>query len=198
MSTLIRKIGPADSGRRMSLDDFDTVQCVEGHRYELSRGVITVDDIPHPRHLAQIDVTRTQIAAHRLSQNGRIHAVGGAAECKLLIADLESERHPDIAIYKNRPPKGDNVWSEWIPEIVIEVISESSRYRDYQEKPEEYLRFGVIEYWILDADKGEMLVMKRWRGRWAEQFVRPPETYRTHLLPGLAFDCGSVFEAARE
>lgn len=137
--------------------------------------------------------THRQLSAYDLAHPGRLFGIVSGADCKLLIVGLESERHPDLAIYKTPPPEGsDDVWSEWIPELVIEVVSPSSRHRDYPEKPEEYLRFGVREYWILDADRREMRVMKRLRGRWVERVVPPPDLYRSRLLPGLAFDCGAV------
>ena len=79
---------------------------------------------------------------------------------------------------------------------MIEVVSPSSRQRDYDEKPEEYLRFGVKEYWIVDADKRTMIVMRRSRGRWVETTVRPPAIYRTKLLPGLEFSIEAVFKTA--
>ena len=51
MSKTITKIGPADHGRRMSLEEFDHAEGQEGYLYELSRGVITVADVPRRRHL---------------------------------------------------------------------------------------------------------------------------------------------------
>jgi Uma2 family endonuclease len=197
MSTTVLKIGPADNGRAMSLDDFDRAEAEEGHLYELSRGVITVVDVPQPEHLGQVDASREQLSSYRRAYPGRIFRIAGGSDCKLLIDGLQSERHPDLAVYKTPPPEdSDDVWSEWIPELVIEVVSPSSRHRDYHEKPEEYLRFGVQEYWILDAELGEMRVLKRSRGRWAERVVRPPALYSPRLLPGLAFDCGAVFAQA--
>jgi len=193
VSTTSVKIGPSDVGRAMSLDDFDRAEAEDGYLYELSRGVISVVDVPQPRHFAQVNATRKQFTSYDLANPGRIFGVAGGAECKILIAGLESERHPGLAVYKSPPPEGaDDVWSEWVPE----VVSSSSRQRDYQEKPEEYLRFGVSEYWILDAERREMLVLKRSRGRWAERVARPPDLCRTRLLPGLTFDCGAVFARA--
>jgi Uma2 family endonuclease len=179
----------------MSLDEFDLAEGREGFLYELSRGVITVVDVPNPRHLSQVNAIRRQVHVYDAAKPGRIHTIASGGECKILIAGLESERHPDLAIYKTPPPEED-VWSQWIPEIVVEVVSPSSRHRDYEEKPEEYLRFGVLEYWISDVDKQELLVLRRSRGRWAERTVRPPDLYRTRLLPGFEFACGPVFEAA--
>jgi Uma2 family endonuclease len=121
----------------------------------------------------------------------------GSMECKLLIGEYESERHPDVAVYLTPPPEeGRHFWSEWIPEIVVEIISPSSRKRDYEEKPPESLELGVREYWIIDGPKGLMVVMRRTRNQWAERTIRPPALYRTRLLPGLEFSCGAVFQAA--
>ncbi len=95
------------------------------------------------------------------------------------------------------PPIDDaRLWRQWFPEIVIEVVSRSSRARDYEDKPEEYLRLGVKEYWIVDGQRKVMVVMKRVRNRWAETMITPPEIYQTRLLPGLEFSCGEVFRAA--
>ena len=103
-----------------------------------------------------------------------------------------------MSIYLTPPPDVDDdlLWTQWVPELVIEVVSPSSRHRDYHEKPEEYLRFGVKEYWIVDAAEQVLVVMRRSRGRWVKTTVRPPATHQTRLLPGLKFSVQAVFEAA--
>lgn len=190
------KVGPQDHGRRMSLVDFDHAEVQEGYLYELSRGVITVSDVPNLRHFAQINAIRRQIHAYDATHPGRIYSIGSGSECKLLLAGWESERHPDIAIYRTPPPDSENVWAEWVPDVLIEVLSRSSAHRDLVEKREEYFDFGVKEYWIFDADEVEMLVLTRSREKWNERRIRPPKIYRTRLLPGLEFDCSLVFAAA--
>jgi Uma2 family endonuclease len=49
------------------------------------------------------------------------------------LEDLESERHPDAAVYRTAPD-ADEDWSSWIPEIVVEVMSPGSEARDYEQK----------------------------------------------------------------
>lgn len=194
----VRKIGPADHGRRMSLADFEHAKVVEGKLYELGRGVIVVSEIPSLFHLAQVSVLREQFATYDLARPGRIWGVVGGSECKILLLDLDSERHPDLTVYTDIPPGDDSeVWYSWVPEIVVEVVSADSVARDYGEKREEYLAFGVLEYWIVNAERDEMLVLRRRGGRWAEVAVRPPQTYTTRRLPGLVIDVAAVFEAAR-
>jgi Uma2 family endonuclease len=179
----------------MSLADFEPAEVQPGYCYELNRGVVIVSEVPNPSHLAQVVAIKRQLAAYDLAHPEIIHTVAGSGECKILLADLESERHPDLAIYKNPPSEETNVWSTWIPEIVIEVVSPGSENRDYLEKREEYLQFGVREYWIVDASRQEILILRRSGGRWLEYPVRPPEVYRTRLLPGLELACGPIFQA---
>jgi Uma2 family endonuclease len=191
------KVGPADHGRPMSLADFGHAEVLEGYLYELGRGVIVVSDVPKKKHLYQVEAIRDQLRAYKLGHPGKIQIIAGGSDCKILVIGYESERHPDVAVYKTLPPEeGDDFWSTWIPELVIEVVSPGSELRDYQEKREEYLAFGVHEYWIFDADKQEMLALQRVGGRWREKTVRPPEIYQTRVLPGLQFSCASVFQAA--
>jgi Uma2 family endonuclease len=199
LNKAIIKIGPADHGRRMSLEEFDEAEGEPGYLYELSRGIVTVVDVPHPDHFLLVDAIQCQLRAYKSANPGQIIAIGDGAECKLLIEKVGSERHPDVSIYKTRPPEADSsyeIWTRWVPAIVIEVVSPSSRKRDYEEKPEEYRQFGVKEYWIVDVPKRLMVVARRSRGRWTQSTIRPPAIYRTRLLPGLEFSCGAAFQAA--
>ena len=41
-----------------------------------------------------------------------------------------------------------------------------------------------------------MVVLKRSKGEWNEQSIKPPKVYKPNLLPGLEFSCKKVFEAA--
>src|SRR5947209_3259843 len=144
MSKTVIKVGPRDQGRRMSLADFDHAEVQEGCLYELGRGVVVVSDIPNQRHLDQIPALKRQVHGYDATHRGRIHTIATGSECKILIETLESERHPDLAVYKSPPSQvGGERWSTWIPDLVVEVVSPGSEQRDYVEKREEYLLFGV-------------------------------------------------------
>jgi Uma2 family endonuclease len=198
MGKMLVVVGPEDHGKRMSLADFEHAEVRPGYVYELSRGVITVSDVPGKKHLAQVNALRRLLAAYDLANPGRIHTIASGSECKLLLSDLQSERHPDLAIYKTAPPDDEELWSTWIPELVIEVVSPGSEARDYEEKPEEYLDFGVLEYWIVDAAKEEVLVLRRSQGKWESEVLKAGAKHQTRLLPGFEFDPAPVFAAARE
>jgi Uma2 family endonuclease len=198
MPKAIVKVGPADHGKRMSLEDFDKAEVQDGYFCELGRRVIVVSDVPGPKHFAPVDEIRQQLAEYRANRRSLIYRIGAASDCKLLLWNLESERHPDIVVYRDPPESVDDLWSNWIPDIVIEVVSLSSAVRDYEEKRKEYLRFGVKEYWIVDADRQELLALRRSGNRWRDVVVRPPDKYTTRLLPGFELDVAAVFKAAND
>lgn len=192
-----RLIGPDFDGTAMSLDDFDHAITKPGFVYELAGGIIQASEIPKPEHAKEVQAVRNQFVVYQEKKPGSIELVAGSNEAKLLIAPDQSERHPDISVYTSPQPEVADPWSFWIPAIVVEIVSARSAKRDYEEKPEEYLSFGVREYWIVDSSKGQMTVFTRWRGRWKTQVMKASSKYRTPLLPGFLLNLKRVFTAAK-
>jgi Uma2 family endonuclease len=198
MNKLITTIGPADHGRPMSLEEFGEAEGQDGRVYELSRGIVTKVEVPNKRHMLLVAAIRDQLQSYKGLNPGIIQVIAAGNECKLVISALGSERHPDLAVYLTPPPEveDERFWVRWVPELVIEVVSPRSRTRDYDEKPEEYLRAGVKEYWIVDGERRELTVLRRSRRRWINTTVSPPVIHRTRLLPGLHFSIAAILDAA--
>lgn len=197
MSRLQTQLSLSDRGRRMSLADFENAETLEGQLFELSRGEVVVVDVPHLPHAVQVDTLREQVSGFRRANPGIIKAILSGGECKIPLHVTESERHPDLAIYCTFPDTPHD-WSAWIPEVVIEVVSPTSRQRDYEEKPKDYLQFGIREYWIVDRAERVMLVHRRVGGQWKVIPVRPIELYACPVLRGCTIDIAKVFAAADE
>jgi Uma2 family endonuclease len=149
-----------------------------------------------------VNAVRQQLSLFEAAHPGVIYSIAAGSDCKVILSEMESERHPDWAIYKTTMPtdvaSDEELWETWIPDIVVEVVSPDSARRDYEEKPEEYLRFGVTEYWIIDEGKQSMMVHRRQGGRYVPRVVSVGEMYRPTTLAGLEFDVAKVFEAARK
>ncbi len=201
MATLTRKrrikIGPDDNGRRMSLADFDRAIPMPGYLYELGSGVIEVSEIPSVSHGMTVDSLRGMIEAYRAKRPEVITYVGGGSEAKSLIESSNSERHPDLSIYCQLIPDVAQPWNLWVPEVVVEVVSESSRRRDYESKPEEYFEFGVKEYWIIDPAKNVVTVHYRIAGRFPKKAFKSGQKYKTHVLPDFVLDVGKLLAAGK-
>jgi Uma2 family endonuclease len=187
-------IGPKDHGRRMSLDQFVKADFQEGYLYELARGVIVVTEVPGPDHGEIVDWLTTMFVLYRAKHPGIITYRAGGGECRLRLPGMQSDRHPDQAIYLTPRPRGKHVWTKWVPALVVEVVSEGGEDRDYQEKREEYLRIGILEYWIINPRDRSMLVLEREGDTWAEQTVTTDKPYRARLLPGLVVRLGELLD----
>lgn len=189
------KIGPNDHGRRMSLREYEPVDTVEGYVYELARGIITVCDVPAFPHAWLVAYLRDQLAYYKLAHPEEIYIILGSFDCKLLIGEFESERHPDLAVYKSKPRRKEDFWWHYLPDLVVEIVSRGSKKRDYVEKREEYLALGIKEYWIVDGGKREILALRRLRGKWSERLLTAGESYQSKVLPGFSLDCREVFKS---
>jgi Uma2 family endonuclease len=200
LSKTTTKIGPRHHGRKMSLRAFEHAPTEEGRLYELARGYIVVSEVANFPHMRRVGVLRRHLDHYHVENPGRVYEICGTMECKLLIPEWESERHPDIALYLTPPKnrKGRTMWRTWFPDLIVEVVSESSRDRDYTEKRDEYWAIGVREYWIVDAKLERVLILRRGRSQWSEKTLGPADVCETKLLPGFALPCRAIFEAAAE
>ncbi len=191
-TTTVSLLGPGDAGRTMSLDEFIAAEGTGGYLYELARGVVVVTNVPGINHAWIVQRIGDVFSFYHRLNPGRIMLRASGAECRLRVRGMRSDRHPDQALYLSPPPTGENFWERWVPEIVVEVVSRGGENRDYVEKREEYLRFGILEYWIFDPRRRTMLALKRVGDVWDERELGDEETYRTELLPGLEVAVGEI------
>ena len=190
-------IGPSDAGRSVSFDEFVNADfAVAHHLYELARGVVILTQVPGIHHGWIVQRVGDEFSYYNRLHPGRITYRAGGAECRVRVRGLGSDRHPDQAVYLTSPPKGNRIWERWVPAIVVEVVSRRGEQRDYVEKREEYLRFGVLEYWIVDPFRRKLLVLQRAGDVWEERELGDGETYQTELLPGLMMAVGEILGPA--
>ena len=90
------------------------------------------------------------------------------------------------------PPEEDRLsyklWQEPLPDLVLEVVSPSSRVRDTVTKPRRYEALGIPEYWVFDPAgsavpgglQGRLLI----DGRYADVPPRPPGPGEVPLRAG--------------
>ncbi len=83
------------------------------------------------------------------------------------------------------------------PDLVVEVLSPSSRKTDEMIKRKLYQQYGVQEYWIVDP---ELQMVKIYRMtehgyvRTAERSSEKNEVLTTPLLPGMEINLAEIFE----
>ncbi len=185
-TTAALRIGLADDGRAMTLEEFEDADCEEGYRYELARGVLEVTRVPGDSHGLIVCAFYDAIAAYRREHPGVIFRYGGASEFRLWLPAMVSGRNPDVAVALNNTPKDDR--GVIPPALAIEVVSEGAeaRRRDYQTKREEYLAFGLREYWMVDPAECRVTVLIRDGDAWVERLFQGDQAATGLVLPGFA------------
>jgi Uma2 family endonuclease len=83
------------------------------------------------------------------------------------------------------------------PDLVIEILSDSTRRRDETLKRDRYERFGVLEYWIFDPQRRTARVFRRSGAGFLpaqELSAAAGDVLTTPLLPGLEIPLREIFE----
>ncbi len=101
---------------------------------------------------------------------------------------------PDISVICD-PAKIDRKGCNGAPDLIIEIISDSSVQRDLHEKYDLYEQSGVSEYWIVHPnDKTLSIFLLDDQGKYV---VSKPLTYgdiaESRVLQGLQIDLNEVF-----
>ncbi len=186
MPTTRIQIGPEDTGREMTMQEFREADEEPGYRYELARGVLEVTQVPNDPHWQVVYNLQAMFFDYRRLNQGLIQRIGGGGECQVLVPEMVSGRNPDVAIVLKGTPKDNR--GRQPPSLVAEVVSEGSAERDYHTKREEYLLFGIREYWIIDPDRREVTVLVRQgtgaNASWLERVLHGDDVIESTLLPG--------------
>jgi Uma2 family endonuclease len=184
MATIATRIGPADHGRAMTLEEFLDAEVEEGYLYELGRGVLEVTNVPNDPH-GQVVCNLYRIGTrYGDAHPGVILRFGGGNEFQLLFPGFVSGRHPDFSVALRGAPR--NYRRRRDPVLVAEIVSEGSGDRDYRVKREEYLAFGLLEYWIIDLETRKMTLLIRDGDVWVERVLEGDQPIASLVLPGLA------------
>jgi Uma2 family endonuclease len=189
--TTVLKLGPADHGRELTLEEFLSGDYAEGHRYELIDGRLYVSP---QANLPQGDVDLwllEKLLAYKDQHPEVINRVHPKA--RVFIPDREDVTcpEPDIAAYRDFPrdrPLSELRWEDVSPILVVEVLSPDAPEKDLVRNVDLYLQVpSVREYWVLDTrqevERPTLIAHRRHSKRWRVQEVAGGETYTTPLLP---------------
>ena len=120
-----------------------------------------------------------------------------AAPTDVVLSDLDVVQPDVIFISSARASVVTENNIQGPPDLVIEILSETTRRTDEVIKRKQYERFGVSEYWIVDPEL-ETVKVYRLTGqgyqRTAELAKESGDTLSTPLLPNLQLPLAAIFE----
>ena len=155
MSTVLKKLGPTDHGRPMTLEEFMAARSVEGYHYELIDGKLYVSPLPNLPENRVEDWVFDQLKLYVRDQSDVINFVTNKARVFVPRRRRLTNPEPDVAAYRNFPlhlPFRSVRWQDVSPILVVEVLSLDDPDKDLVRNVELYLQVPSIkEYWLFDT-----------------------------------------------
>lgn len=165
----------------------------DGNRHEILDGEHYVTAAPYPRHQSVVAELMGWIVPFvRQRRLGRFLPAP---------VDVLLDRHdivqPDLLFISNASMKiltEKNV--QGAPDLVVEVLSDSTRKRDEGIKLERYELLGVQEYWVIDPKRSEARIYRRTGERLqlaAELTAAARDLLTSPFFPGLEIPLFEIF-----
>jgi Uma2 family endonuclease len=163
------------------------------NRYEIAEGDLLVTPAPDPLHQTLVLNLAAELRQHvRKNRLGRVFV----APCDIVFSS-STVLEPDVMfvstarlhIIGKKNLSGP-------PDLVVEVLSESTAHVDREVKSKQYARYGVPELWLLDA-RGETIGIFR-LGKGGYELVERltfADTLTSPLFPGLRHAVSSLWES---
>jgi Uma2 family endonuclease len=170
----------------------------EEERWELLDGIPSMQATPSRIHQKISGELFLQIGNYLKSKSCEVYH---APFCVRLPRGDESEEdvktvvEPDLTIVCDKS-KLDSKGCKGTPDLVVEIISDSSNRKDKLDKFNRYEIAGVKEYWIVEPEGKLVSVFKLGENK---RYGRP-EVYadedliKVEMFPGLEIDLKAVFE----
>lgn len=166
----------------------------DGRRHELIDGEHYMTPAPSIKH-QQISMNLSRALSNYLAARriGRAYA----APCDVVLSDTDVVQ-PDLLVVLSAKASivtGRNILGA--PDLIIEILSETTRKTDEIIKRKLYERYGVQEYWIVDPELETVKVYRmtpQGYSRVAELSHEASDTLSTPLLPELSIPLTDLFK----
>lgn len=142
---------------RVSIEEYYAInEGYEDKKTELLDGHLIFNEAPGVQHQTIVQTAGAAIHQFIKERNGdcRVFYVGINVQLEeddftLLIPDIAVVCNPEMI-------RKDRIFGP--PDLVVEVVSQYTRRRDYGIKMHKYMSAGVREYWIVDPEKEKVTV----------------------------------------
>lgn len=188
-----RTFGPADHGRRVSVETADAAEYVPGFKYEIIDGRFYVSPQPNVPELLLERWLRRALETYSDAHPDVINLVAPKGRV-YLPASRPTIPEPDLAAYAGFPfdrPFRQIRWRDVSPCLVAEILVDGDFAKDLTRNPALYLTLSSIkEYWVVngaeDPDEPSIIAHRRRGQRWNVTTFPFGSTLITPLLPGFS------------
>lgn len=181
------------SPRKLAYEDFAKIP-EDGRRHEILDGAHVVSPAPTPQHQGLLSDLHLRVGsfveAHSL---GRVFF----APLDVLLSPHDIVEPDLLFVAQDRLEEIIGpLYLDGAPDLVVEVLSPSTRRRDLGKKRARYEKLGVREVWTFDLNNATTQVLRREGDRFLPPVVLSAEAgdvLTTPLLPGLEISLRRLF-----
>lgn len=126
----------------------------------------------------------------------RLRGLGVVGVEKMMIALTRNDYEPDLCFWRRETADSftPEQWRFPAPDLVVEVLSESTADRDRGVKLEDYAAHGVAEYWIVDPDARRLEQYLLAEGGFRLREEAADGLLTASAIPGLSFPVAAAFD----
>lgn len=166
----------------------------DGNQYELLHGQIVMSPPAGWMH-GRIEVRLARRIEEHVSREELGMTFGPSTGFDLPTGDTVQ---PDVSYlstkrFRERPPTQPNQFLHAVPNLVVEILSPSTKQHDCTEKKLVYERNGVEEYWIVDPERRAVTVFERSPAGYGSGRTFRRGTLRSRMLPRLRLQVADLF-----
>lgn len=165
----------------------------DGRRYEILDGFLIQEPSPSTRH----ETVVTHLVGLLWNALTPEERDGLFVSRAAVVFDKENTLQPDVVYVRphRRPAiiRDDALYGA--PDLIIEVLSPSTRDRDLTAKRSIYARYGVREYWVVDPDRRAIMVFTDPRdGRYHSTREITSGSAASSVVPRFVLRCMELFD----
>ena len=163
----------------------------DGFKYDMIDGVLYMSPSAFSEHgECQANLSYLFKKYFIKEKNGKV-----IHEVDLFLPDGEDVLRPDITVILKENYEIIKGHIHGVPDIVVEILSESTYKRDLGIKADRYLSNGIKEYWIIDPDQGSHeKIISLWINIDKKSWKKlEGDRLESTILPGLTIDQKNVF-----
>ena len=164
----------------------------DGKRYEILRGDLAVSPSPNRKHQRLVQAVYRWLYERERQEGGQAFVAPFD-----VIFDEYNVTEPDVLFVRaERLHIVTEAHVQGAPDLVVEVLSPSTRSRDLGVKAHLYARFHVSEYWAVDPDMNTLTIYRLTTdGYQVTGPFRVDEVVQSPLFPETALAIADLFRS---
>jgi Uma2 family endonuclease len=186
----VRALSQALAQERQRRDKFYE-ELTEDGKFEFINGQVFMHSPARHRHtLAVLNLS------HLLLAHVRLRDLGQVLTDKALCVFPRNDYEPDICFFgkqKAAQLKPDTLKYP-VPDLIVEVLSETTERNDRGVKFEDYSAHGVAEYWVIDPDAETVEQYLLREGRYPAAPRQRTGEITSEVVPGFAIPVRAIFD----